>query len=675
MPETAPIPLRLLIVEDSEIDALLLLSEMRRGGYAVTSLRVDTPAAMRAALEEEDWDIITSDHAMPAFSAPAALTLAQEISPETPFIIVSGEIDLNLAVSLLKAGAHDYIQKHELPRVVPAIQRELAEMEVRRQQRQAEEERRVSEEKFYKAFHNSPDSINLNRLSDGVFLAVNAGFERMTGYTAEEALGKSSLELNTWANPTDRVRLSKKLLEEGEFNDEEIFGKNKNEQIVPTLVSARLITVNGEQCVLAFNRDLSAQKQAEAEIRRQNQELRAVSLIITVIATQLELPQVIHEALNGVIVLSGMEAGAVYLGGDGPELVLTASSQLSAEELETLRARVIQPTEAIYQDLVTSQKPVIWNSEPGGKLENTPFLSGKGWQLLFPLIAKDNLIGALYLYTSQAAETISASVLELTRQLCGTIALAIENARLYETVQKHASRLEERVAERTEQLSAINQELETFSYSVAHDLRAPLRGISGFVGILMNEYAGQLPVEARQMLEKVSASSRKMEELINALLDFSRLNRKPLTKTSVELNEVAQEMIASFAPETSKRKIEWVLGDLPPTTADPILIRQVFANLIGNAIKYTCAREKAKIEIGYMRIEGIGAYFIRDNGVGFEMSQAGKLFGLFQRLHTESEFEGTGVGLANVQRIILRHGGRIWAEAEPNRGATFYFTL
>jgi DNA-binding NtrC family response regulator len=219
--EPTPRALRLLMVEDSENDATLIEYELRRGGYAVTSRRVDTPEAMRAALEQETWDVITSDHSMPAFSAPAALRLAKELCPEMPFIIVSGEIDLNLVVSLMKAGAHDYIQKNELPRIVPSIERELEEVELRRKQRQAEEDRRISEEKFYKAFHNSPDAIYLTRLSDGAYLAVNEGFERVTGYAAAEVMGQTTFTLNVWTDPAARPRLAEKLLRDGKFDNNE----------------------------------------------------------------------------------------------------------------------------------------------------------------------------------------------------------------------------------------------------------------------------------------------------------------------------------------------------------------------------------------------------------------------------------------------------------------------
>lgn len=674
MVETTPTPLRLLMVEDSDLDAAMLLHELGQGGYKVTSQRVDTLQAMQVALEEGQWDIITSDHSMPTFSAPAALKLAKKLSPEVPFIIVSGEIDLNLAVSLLKAGAHDYIQKHELIRLIPSIQRELEEVKLRIKQRQTEEARRVSEEKFYKAFQNSPDCINLNRISDGMYLAVNAGFERLSGYSSEDALGVSNAVLSLSAFNEDRIRLTKKLLQNGELNDEEIYYRRRNGQIFPVLCSARLITISGEQCALWFARDLSEQRRAEAEIRRRSRELQAVSQIITAVTIQMKLPQVLKEALNGVIALTEMEAGAVYLcAAEGQELVLAASSQLNPEDDAWLPAQNIQPAEAIYRELIISPEPLTWNG--GRSMDVHPLTPDGGLQVFFPIRAKDQLVGALYLLTSESGEIIPESTFKLTQHLCGAIAMAVENARFYETIQEHASQLEKRVAERTEQLSVINSELETFNYSIAHDLRAPLRGISSGTEMLLEDQANQLPQESRQILEHIAAASHKMDQLIVALLDFSRLSRKPLNKTDLNIQEIVNETIRSLAPEIANRPIEWVLGDLPPASADLVLIRQVFANLLGNAVKYTRTREKARIELGSSVEDGLVTYFVRDNGVGFDMEYADKLFNLFQRLHADSQFEGNGVGLANVKRIILRHGGRIWAEAEVDKGAAFYFTL
>jgi light-regulated signal transduction histidine kinase (bacteriophytochrome) len=235
--------------------------------------------------------------------------------------------------------------------------------------------------------------------------------------------------------------------------------------------------------------------------------------------------------------------------------------------------------------------------------------------------------------------------------------------------------LEQRVQERTAQLEEANRELEAFSYSVSHDLRAPLRAINGFTRILSEDFTGELPAKALEFLDKINEANKKMTQLVDGLLNLSRLGRRPLQKRELALSDLVRSVIEALASETAGRQIEWILPELPTVSADPVLLQQVFANLIGNAIKYTHPRSQAQIEIASFIKEGETVYFIRDNGVGFDMQYIDKLFGVFQRLHREEDFEGTGVGLAIVQRIIHRHGGRIWAESEPGQGTTFYLTL
>lgn len=236
--------------------------------------------------------------------------------------------------------------------------------------------------------------------------------------------------------------------------------------------------------------------------------------------------------------------------------------------------------------------------------------------------------------------------------------------------------LEKRVQERTVQLEAANQELDAFAHSVSHDLRAPLRHISGFVGLL-EQAEPSLSETGKRYMDTIARSAKKMGQLIDDLLNFSRTSRTEIQRMEVNLDELVQRVIHEAHPETTNRNIEWKINALPRVLADPTLLQQVFSNLILNAIKYSGPRDPAEIEIGSMTDGTIGEIiiFIRDNGVGFDMKYADKLFGVFQRLHREEDFEGTGIGLANVRRIIARHDGRTWAEGKVDGGATFYFTL
>jgi PAS domain S-box-containing protein len=228
--------------------------------------------------------------------------------------------------------------------------------------------------------------------------------------------------------------------------------------------------------------------------------------------------------------------------------------------------------------------------------------------------------------------------------------------------------LEQRVSERT-------AELEAFSYSISHDLRAPLRAMGGFARMIQEDYAEHLPAEGRQKLERIHQNAMKMGHLVDGLLSFSRLSRQPLSKRPVQPEIIVRRVLEELRPDHVGRNVEILIGELPSCMADPTLLQQVYANLISNAIKYTRQRDPATVNIGARKEAGKLVFFVTDNGAGFDMQYAGKLFGVFQRLHRAEEFEGTGVGLAIVQRIVRRHGGRIWAQAEPERGATFYFTL
>ena len=245
-----------------------------------------------------------------------------------------------------------------------------------------------------------------------------------------------------------------------------------------------------------------------------------------------------------------------------------------------------------------------------------------------------------------------------------------------EQIRKLNAELEQRVIERTAELATSNKELEAFSYSVSHDLRAPLRAMDGFSRILMEDHGTDLTPEASRYLNLIRENAQQMGSLIDHLLTFSRLGRQPLKKQEVAPAEIAREALDSLVAAMEGRDLDITIADLPVCQADPALLRQVFANLLGNALKFTQQCATAVIEVGYQPDEtGNPVYFVKDNGTGFDMQYANKLFGVFQRLHRAEEYEGTGVGLATVQRIIHRHGGRIWPEAEVDHGATFYFTL
>jgi light-regulated signal transduction histidine kinase (bacteriophytochrome) len=292
-----------------------------------------------------------------------------------------------------------------------------------------------------------------------------------------------------------------------------------------------------------------------------------------------------------------------------------------------------------------------------------------------PLVIREKVYGIMTLLLEGQERKFDEDDLELAKEIARRASLAIENGRLYQEAQDLNTELESRVASRTAELESTNKELESFSYSVSHDLRAPLRSIDGFSNLILKKYNELLDEQGKDFFMRVMNASQQMGHLIDDLLKISRITRIEMNREITDLSEMAETIAAELKSAQPDRNAIILIQPDMIANVDRNLMQIALRNLLDNSWKYSRNQSITKIDFGTTRMEGKTVYYIRDNGVGFDMKYVDKLFGAFQRLHSTTEFEGTGIGLATVQRIIRRHAGKIWVEGEVDAGATFYFTL
>ncbi len=408
------------------------------------------------------------------------------------------------------------------------------------------------------------------------------------------------------------------------------------------------------------------------ELHRHDRELSILYAVSQATTESLELEKRLNNAIDVTLEALEIEIGGVYLlEPDGETLTLRVVRGVSDQTARDLRQ--VKFGEGMSGKVVAEQKLQVLEVQDYPSARLAPPLLREGIQssVSIPLLSAGQAMGAMNL-SARRPRAFPPEELALLTTIGRQLGIAVQNAQLYETLQRS-----------TAQLEATNQELEAFSYTISHDLRAPLRAMDGFSRILLEEYGSTLPAKAQHYLGQVHDSTQRMGRLIEDLLAFSHLNRQPLNKQPVALDELVRQVLVDLSTEQNGRQVEFIIGDLPACRADPILLKQIYVNLLSNALKFTRKREAARIEIGCepgegsepTQVSGETIYFVKDNGVGFDMQYIDKLFGVFQRLHRAEEYEGTGVGLAIVQSIVLSHGGRIWAKAELDKGAAFYFTL
>ncbi|HEY3308973.1 MAG TPA: PAS domain S-box protein [Desulfuromonadaceae bacterium] len=505
-------------------------------------------------------------------------------------------------------------------------------------QRGPQDALRESEEKFAKAFHAAPTLMSISTLKEGRYLDVNEEFLNVLEFTREEVVGHTALKLGIWENPEDRQRMIRLLKENRRVRNFETNLRNKSGALIIGSISTEIIEIKGERRLLTLTRDITDFKKADQEREQLLNQLEAVLENIN--------EGVVIADLQGKIMTMNREALAMH----------------GYESIKQARGHLTNFMEDFYlRDLEGQTLPI------------------EEWPLALALKGKRfNDYEIQLCHRNNGKKWVASYSGTPVHDKAGKMILAVITIRDV-TGRKHMEEeikiLNARLAARAEQLEAANKELESFTYTVSHDLRKPLSVINGYCQVLKEFCGNTLDSQCRDFLDKTYDGTLHMNRLIDALLKFSQAAHILVRLETVDLSTMAEIIAAELKQTEPGRKVEFLIQPAITAYGDASLLQVVLENLLGNAWKYTARREQAFIEFGTITTEDQTIYFVRDNGTGFDMADAGMLFEAFQRLPGAEEIKGHGIGLATVARIIHRHGGRIWAEGTPDQGATFYFTL
>jgi PAS domain S-box-containing protein len=535
----------------------------------------------------------------------------------------------------------------------------------------------TQEEKFSKAFRSSPYALIITRLSDGKIIEINDSFMNITGYEYDDVSGKTSLNLNLWDKDEDRTVMIDELLKSGKVRNREFRFRKKSGEKMEGLFSTEIITINNETCILSSIDDITARKRAEEALLKSKETIEESDRAKAILLYKLDQAQQIAgigswdwDLINNTVWWSdetyrifgvkpqeftpGFEANTAFIHPDDLESYRkNFSHSLKTGTPLDYNVRIIR------KDGGTIHCNAKGNVEQDDAGEPIRFIG-----TLMDITENNMAEDKIRILNEELEKKVSKQTLDLQNNQMALLNLVDD---LNESAKK--------ISAANRSLEAINKELTTFSYSASHDLRAPLRSIDGFSNILLEDYSDKLDDMGKNYLERIRRATQHMGQLIDDMLNLSRVTQSEFFLHDFNLSIMVRNIAYKNQQEGSLENLVLDIQEDVVVLADQRLMNIALTNLLDNAFKFTGKTKHPRIQFGADSINGETVIFVRDNGVGFDMACAGKLFGAFQRLHRADEFPGTGIGLATVQRIINRHGGRIWAESEPGKGATFFFTI
>lgn len=579
------------------------------------------------ALIDPEWHFLREDGSvMPVTEYPTSLVLASR-QPLRDYRVGIHRTDQEHVTWVLANAEPEIDNEGELIQIVVSFM-DITDL------RQAEDKLRANETRFRTFVDHAADAFYLHD-ELGTILDANRQACESLGYNRQELIGKTpyDFDMNTTSPSNDQM---KARLDAGEVVVFDTWHRRKDGSLFPVEVRTRPFHQGEHRFAVSLARDMTERRRMEEALR----------------ASEWRYREIFDNVLDGLYLLEVMDNGRFRTIEVNPALErltgVPRSFSVGKTQEEIVPPEVATIVNAKYHHCVQAGQPIEEETELDLPVGRRYFQS--------TLIPARDETGEIH-------------------RLIGISRDVTEQKRAEEEIRQLNQELEQRVRDRTAQLEEANKELEAFAYSVSHDLRAPLRHIDGFLELLQQRVGNALDERSQHYMATISDAAKHMGQLIDNLLAFSRMGRNELSKKPVDLGDLVQEIIQELEPEIQDRIIHWHIADLPTAIGDRAMLRLVLVNLLTNALKFTRGREPASIEVGYQSDEKETIIFIRDNGVGFDMAYADKLFGVFQRLHRADEFEGTGIGLANVRRIINRHHGRAWAEGTLNQGATFFFSL